>query len=129
MLALTSSIRPGASYLVQVVPGMVVLGFCAGICFPAFAHASLDGTTGENASLASGVQNTMQRVGGALGLAVLVTLGLQYSSHLLELDVPSAVAATDGFVLMFRVSSLFCLLGAAVVLIAMRSSATPELRR
>ena len=75
-LYLTSSITVTSSYAGHILPGMIALGFFSGISFPAMGNAALHEVTGQDSSLASGVQNAMQQVGGALGLSCLVTLAL-----------------------------------------------------
>jgi hypothetical protein len=77
-LLLISGIHTGASYP-SLLPGMILLGVSSGMCFPATANAALHQVTGQNAGLASGVQNTMQQAGGALGLASLVTIALRHA--------------------------------------------------
>jgi MFS family permease len=72
-LFLTSQITVHSSYAGGIVPGMIVLGFFSGISFPSVGNASLHEVTGQDSSLASGVQNAMQQVGGAIGLSCLVT--------------------------------------------------------
>ena len=49
---------------------MMVLGFFSGISFPAVGNAALHEVTGQDSSLASGVQSAMQQVGGRSGCRV-----------------------------------------------------------
>jgi EmrB/QacA subfamily drug resistance transporter len=63
------------SYLVDVLPSMVLIGAGAGTCFPALMGLAMSGATPEDAGLASGLVNTTVQVGGALGLAVLASIG------------------------------------------------------
>ena len=53
---------------------MLLLGIGAGLAFPALMTLAMSGATQRDAGLASGLVNTTQQVGGALGLAVLATL-------------------------------------------------------
>ena len=84
--------------------------FC-GLCFPAGVNAALHQVTGQDASLASGVQNAMQQVGGALGLACLVTLALRHAAGQIRHGVPPAVAATHGYALPFRIGAALLAVG------------------
>jgi hypothetical protein len=59
---------------------MIMLGVSMGLTFPTTTNAALHQTTGQDCSLASGVQTTVQQVGGALGLACLVTLALRHAA-------------------------------------------------
>jgi hypothetical protein len=79
-LLLTSGIGPGASYAGGILPGMLVLGMSAGLSFPAILNAALHQVTGQDSSLASGVQSAMQQAGGALGLACLVALAVRHAA-------------------------------------------------
>jgi EmrB/QacA subfamily drug resistance transporter len=114
-LVLTSSINPHASYLANVFPGMVVLGFGSGISFPAIGNASLHEVTGQDSSLASGVQSAMQQVGGALGLSCLVTLALRHAAGQMHHGVAPAIASTHGYVLALRIGAVLLVVGGVLV--------------
>ena len=115
-LFLASGIDLHSSYTSSILPGMVVLGFCSGITFPAIGNAALHEVTGPDASLASGVQTAMQAIGGAIGLACLVTLALQYAAGQVRDGVPAAVAAGHGYVLAFRLGAALTAIGGVLVL-------------
>ena len=115
-LTLTSTIAVDASYVGHIMPGMIVLGLGSGISFPAIGNASLHEVTGQDSSLASGVQSAMQQVGGALGLATLATLGLRHAASRISEGVAPPIALTDGYVLAFRVGAVLCVIGGILVL-------------
>jgi EmrB/QacA subfamily drug resistance transporter len=115
-LYLTSSISVGTSYWAHIMPGMIVLGLASGVTFPSFGNASLHEVTGQDSSLASGVQSAMQQVGGALGLATLATLALRHANHAIHSGTVAPVAFTDGYVLAFRVGVGMCIVGGILVL-------------
>jgi EmrB/QacA subfamily drug resistance transporter len=100
----TSRIAIGTHYWSGIVPGMMVLGFGSGICFPTMGNAALHEVTGQDSSLASGVQSAMQQVGGAIGLSCLVTLGIRHAIGQMHHGVVPPVAYTHGFVLAYHVS-------------------------
>jgi EmrB/QacA subfamily drug resistance transporter len=116
-LLLTSGIDVHVSYAGGVLPGMIVLGLGSGISFPAIGNAALHEVTGQDSSLASGVQSAMQQIGGALGLATLVTLGLRHAASQIHHGVPAAAAATHGYVLAFRVGAVLLVIGGVLVLV------------
>jgi EmrB/QacA subfamily drug resistance transporter len=116
-LLMTSWIHVGTSYAGGVLPGMIVLGVFSGLTFPASINAALHEVTGQDASLASGVQNAMQAVGGALGLACLVTLALRHAAGQIRHGVLPGVAATHGYVLSFRIGAALLAVGGVGVLV------------
>jgi predicted MFS family arabinose efflux permease len=115
-LWLTSGIDIHSSYASGVLPGMVILGLGSGVSFPAIGNASLHEVTGQDSSLASGVQSAMQQVGGALGLSCLVTLGLRHAASQIHDGVFPAVALTHGYSLAFRVGTGLLVIGGILVL-------------
>ena len=62
------------NFVVDVLPGMILLGFGAGMAFNPVLLAAMSDVAPEEAGLASGVVNTSFMMGGALGLAVLASL-------------------------------------------------------
>ncbi len=123
-LLLTSWIHPGASYTGAILPGMILLGLSSGLCFPAGVNAALHQVTGQDASLASGVQTTMQQAGGALGLACLVTLALRHAAGQIGHGVPPAAAA-HGYALSFRIGAALLAAGGVLVLILLEHATAP----
>jgi MFS family permease len=95
---------------------MMILGFGSGISFPAIGNASLHEVTGQDSSLASGVQSAMQQVGGALGLSCLVTLALRHAASQVGHGTGQAVAATHGYVLAYHIGAVLLVIGGVLVL-------------
>ena len=125
-MCLTSRSRSTRGYWAHMLPGMVVLGFGSGISFPAIGNAALHEVTGQDSSLASGVQSAMQQVGGALGLSSLVTLALRHAAGQIHTGIRPDIAATSGYVLAFRVGAILLAIGGVLVLALLeRVSAEP----
>lgn len=80
-MALASMIGSGTGYATHILPGMVLLAFGSGLSFPAIGNAALHGVTGEDSSLASGIQQAVQQIGGALGLATLASIAVKYAAN------------------------------------------------
>jgi signal peptidase I len=99
------------SFLVDVLPSMVLLGLGAGIAFNPVLLAAMGDVEPAEAGLASGVVNTAFMMGGALGLAVLASLADSRSGSLLEDGESLASALTGGYHLAF-------LIGAGLVIAA-----------
>jgi EmrB/QacA subfamily drug resistance transporter len=112
-----------AGYVGHVLPGMVLLGTGAGLCFPALMGLAMSGATPADAGLASGLVNTSAQVGGALGLAVMATLSATRTHHLLATGHSSAAALTGGYHLAFWVAAAL-VLGAVVVALTLLAPAS-----
>ena len=81
-LILFRGVSADANYWTDLLPVMVLLGIGAGLGFPSLMTLAMSSATREDSGLASGLVNTTQQVGGALGLAVLATLSSTRSSSL-----------------------------------------------
>ncbi len=114
-VGLLSGLSVHGSYLTELLPGMVSLAVGSGLCFTGFSNASVHQVSAEDASLASGVQNAVQQVGGAVGLAVLATLALRHATAATHHGVGSGAASTSGTVLALRVCVGVMVLGALLV--------------
>ncbi len=111
-LALFARAPVDGSYMVDVLPVMLLLGIGAGLGFPAFMMLAMSGATPEDSGLASGLVNTTLQVGGAVGLAVLATLSTTRTNNLLGDGDSAASALTSGYHLAF-------LIGAGLVVAAL----------
>src|ERR1700728_4097026 len=114
---------PGGSYLKDVLGPSLLAAFGLGFAFVSVTIAAVTGTKPHEAGLASGLINTSQQVGGALGLAILATIANSRTQSLLHAGVhSSAVALTKGFDQAFLVGAGFAVAGAilAAVLISSR---------
>src|SRR5215211_2218371 len=72
-----------ATYVVDLLPPMVLIGFGAGLAFPSLMTLAMSGATPQDSGLASGLVNTSVQVGGAIGLAVLATFATERTDGLL----------------------------------------------
>ncbi|NEE17080.1 MFS transporter, partial [Streptomyces sp. SID7499] len=126
-LLLLSGVSPNDSYALGVLPGMLVVSFGSGLGFPALAIAGVWGTDEENAGLGSAILSSVQQIGGAVGLAVLVSVATRRSEELTD-SVGASRAATEGFSLTLTIAAGLLVLGAALigVLLAKDSAAQPE---
>lgn len=102
------------NYLLDILPAILLLGIGAGLSFPALMTLAMSGATSEDSGLVSGLANTTQQVGGALGLAVLATLATSRTGNLLAGGETPALALTGGFHLGFGIGA--ALVGSAIVL-------------
>ncbi|MER6159311.1 MFS transporter [Streptomyces sp. NPDC001868] len=113
-LLLLSGVAAGDGYASGVLPGMLVTSLGCGLSLPALTMAALTGTTGENAGLGSAVLSSVQQVGGAVGLAALVSLAARRGNDLAD-SATAQRAATEGFSLALTVAAALLVLGAGLV--------------
>ena len=103
-----------AGYTVDLLPVMVLLGVGAGLVFPSLMTLAMSAATPEDSGLASGLVNTTQQVGGALGLAVLATLSTTRSDSLLAHGTSAPAALTDGYHLAFTIATALLLVAIVI---------------
>jgi EmrB/QacA subfamily drug resistance transporter len=116
-----TQISVNGSYFADLFPGFILLGVGMGFCYVPISVAALAGATSREAGLQSGLINTMQQIGGAVGLAILTTVAITHTNHLLNSGVSHAEASTRGYSLAFWVGVGFALVGlAATLLLLMR---------
>ncbi|MGH2953463.1 MAG: MFS transporter, partial [Solirubrobacterales bacterium] len=94
-----------ATYAVDIMPAMVMLGLGAGLAFPSLMTLAMSGATESDSGLASGLVNTSVQVGGAIGLAVLATLATERTDGLLADGESTASALTSGYHLAYLVAA------------------------
>ena len=114
-------------YLVDVLPAMLPVGVGAGLAFPAMMTLAMSGATRADAGLASGLVNTTQQVGGALGLAVLVTLSTGRSDDLLAGGESTVRALTEGYQLAFTIAAGLVVAALVVAATVLRPAAAARI--
>ena len=116
------------SYVADLLPGFLLIGVGMGFSFVPISIAALAGVGGREAGLASGLINTSQQIGGALGLAVLTTVATTRTESLLERGTQPAPALTDGFAIAFWVAAAFAVVALVATLAMLRGEelAVPE---
>ncbi len=121
-LLLFVRLQPGGDYVTDFLPGVMLASIGMGLTFVPITLIATSGIPADDAGLASGLFNTSQQVGGALGLAVLATLAVSATSDTLAgtATEPSpaaqAQALVDGFHVAYVGSA--ALIGAAAMLLA-----------
>jgi EmrB/QacA subfamily drug resistance transporter len=116
-----------ASYALDLLPPMVLIGAGAGLGFPSLMTLAMSGATPQDSGLASGLVNTSVQVGGAIGLAVLATLATERTDGLLAEGHSTAAALNSGFHLAYLVGAVLVGIAIVIAMRAFRSEApTPE---
>ena len=113
-LALFARAPVDGTFLVDVLPSMILLGLGAGIAFNPVLLAAMSDVAPEESGLASGVVNTAFMMGGALGLAVLASIAASRSGSLTASGDGELAALTGGYHLAFVVGALFAVAAAVI---------------
>ena len=109
------------SFVVDVLPSMILLGLGAGIAFNPVLLAAMSDVEPSEAGLASGVVNTSFMMGGALGLAVLASLAASRTDSLSASGEGHLVALTGGYHVAFLVGAVFAAAGALLGAVLLRT--------
>jgi EmrB/QacA subfamily drug resistance transporter len=92
-----TQVSVGGSYLADLLPGFLLIALGLGFSFVPISIAALAGVQPAEAGLASGLINTSQQIGGALGIAALSTIATSRTDDALASGSSQAVALVDGF--------------------------------
>jgi EmrB/QacA subfamily drug resistance transporter len=104
MLLLTGIEASGSPVVYVMIPGLLTAAGIAMSIVPSTIAATQSAKEGQ-AGLASGLVNTSRQVGGGLGLAVLVTLATQHTTHLIGSGEAVGQALTEGFRLAYLIGA------------------------
>ncbi len=113
-------------YLVDLMPAFFLVGVGLACAFVPVSIAALAGVEGREAGLASGLINTSQQIGGAIGVAVLATVSTSHINTLLASGDQPAVALTGGFRWAFSVSAGIAAAAVVATLTLIRTDEIPE---
>src|SRR5436190_14792778 len=116
-----SQVNAGGSYLGDVLFPSLVVGFGLGLAFVSVTIAAVSGTKPDEAGLASGLINTSQQVGGALGLGILSAVATARTTHVAA-GHSQGYALTAGFQTAFLVGAGFALLAALLAAVMISSA-------
>jgi EmrB/QacA subfamily drug resistance transporter len=115
------------TFVVDVLPSMILLGFGAGMAFNPVLLAAMGDVPQEEAGLASGVVNTAFMMGGALGLAVLASLAASRTESLSGSGGSELEALTGGYHIAFLVGAIFAASAAAMGAFLLRPKPMPSM--
>jgi EmrB/QacA subfamily drug resistance transporter len=119
-MAVLARLPADASYAVDLLPALLLLGAGAGLALPTVTALAMSDATEADAGLASGLANTSQQVGGALGISVLAAVA---AARTAALGGSGAQALAGGFRLAFAVAGLLALGAVAVAALVLRAPA------
>jgi EmrB/QacA subfamily drug resistance transporter len=119
-IAYFTQVSPDGSYVSDLLPGFLVIAVGMGFSFVPISIAALAGVKPAEAGLASGLINTSQQVGGALGIAALSAIATSTTGDEVATGTARAVALTDGFQAAFLAGAIVGVVGILVALFIVR---------
>jgi predicted MFS family arabinose efflux permease len=125
-MLLFTRLQPGGTYVSDLLPGMILASIGMGLTFVPITLIATSGIPDVDAGLASGLYNTSQQIGGALGLAVLSTLAVSATDDTLSSSGgqptrdEQAQALVDGFHVAYVGSAVLIGVAALLLLLLLR---------
>ena len=112
-----------ASYVVDLLPAMILMGLGSGLGFPSLMTLAMSGATERDSGLASGLVNTSVQVGGAIGLAILATFATERTNALLADGEAAAEALNAGYHLAYLIGAGLVVAAIAIAVGLLREEA------
>jgi EmrB/QacA subfamily drug resistance transporter len=126
-VAYFTQVSVGGSYVADLLPGFLLISVGLGFSFVPISIAALAGVQPNEAGLASGLINTSQQIGGALGVAILSTIATTTTDDAVAAGDSVPVALTDGFEAAFIAGTAIALVGVLVsIFIVRREDLAPQ---
>jgi EmrB/QacA subfamily drug resistance transporter len=114
-----------SSYAAVILPATIVMGLGFGIIFAVTINTATAGVRRQDAGVASALVNTMQQVGGSIGLSALSTVALTATASYLAAHhtgpLAPATAATHGYTTAFTIAAAILGLGVIVAVVLLPS--------
>ena len=115
-----TQVSVGGSYLGDLLPGFLVIAIGMAFAFVSISIAALAGVPAKEAGLASGLINTSQQIGGALGIAALSTIATSRTDDAIASGSAVPAALVDGFQAAFVAGVGIAALGIVAALVLIR---------
>jgi MFS family permease len=115
-----TQVSVGGSYLTDLLPGFLLIAIGIGFSFVPISIAALAGVQASEAGLASGLINTSQQIGGALGIAALSTIATSQTDSAVSAGTALPAALVDGFTAAFIAGVIIAGLGIVAALTLIR---------
>jgi MFS family permease len=115
-----TQVSVGGSYLGDLLPGFLLISVGIGFSFVPISIAALAGVHPAEAGLASGLINTSQQIGGALGIAALTSIATSTTNTKVADGAALSTALTDGFQTAFFGAAAVAIVGILVALLVVR---------
>jgi EmrB/QacA subfamily drug resistance transporter len=115
-----TQVSVGGSYVTDLLPGFLLIGVGIGFSFVPITIAALAGVESAEAGLASGLINTSQQIGGALGIAALSTIATSRTEDAVSAGTGVPSALVDGFTNAFVAGAIIAGIGIVAALTLIR---------
>jgi MFS family permease len=125
-MILFAQVEVGGSYATDLLPGFLIVALGMALCFVPISIAALAGVRQAEAGIASGLINTTQQIGGAVGIALLSTLAISRTEDEVASGTALPEAMTSGFQLAFWVGAGIALAGVVAALVLIRQEEIVE---
>jgi EmrB/QacA subfamily drug resistance transporter len=117
-----TQVSVGGSYVGDLLPGFLLIAVGLGFSFVPISIAALAGVQASEAGLASGLFNTSQQIGGALGIAALSAIATSTTENDVAAGTAVPNALTNGFQTAFVWGGIIAAAGILVGLVLVRQS-------
>ena len=115
-----TQVSADGSYLGDLLPGFLIIALGMGFSFVPISIAALAGVPAKEAGIASGLINTSQQIGGALGIAVLSSVAVAHTTSATKAGDAVPQALTSGFQAAFWAGAGIALVGVVAALTLIR---------
>ena len=125
-LVLFARLPVDGTYFSDLFPAFLISGVGLALAFVPISIGGLTGVRQADAGIASGLINTSQQIGGAIGVAIATTIATTFTAHYVNVHPASSplggAALTHGFEIAFYVLAAFALVGAVVAAVLVESN-------
>jgi EmrB/QacA subfamily drug resistance transporter len=127
-LWLMSGLTPASAYAGGVLPALAITGFGLGLAFVPVMGVGTGDAEERDGGLASGLMTTAQQIGGAIGIAALITVADTRSAHAVAAGARPASALSDGFAAAFHIEAGIFVAAALLALVLLRHARSAPVR-
>jgi predicted MFS family arabinose efflux permease len=119
-MLLFTQVSVDGTYVRNLLPGFLIIALGMALCFVPISIAALAGVQKAEAGIASGLINTSQQIGGAVGIALLSTIAISRTENEVAAGTAVPQAMTSGFQLAFWVGAGIAIAGVVAALVLIR---------
>src|SRR5436190_6552597 len=127
-LVLFARLPVHGNYFTDLFPAFIISGLGLALAFVPMSIGALTGVSSADAGVASGLINTNQQIGGAIGVALVTTIATTFTTHFVHshpgVSPLSGAALTHGFEIAFYVLAALAAVGAVLAAVLVESKPT-----